>query len=190
MAFWDQDEASPMLVEDTSTHGTKPLKLKQHRACILVNLALVCLYTAVSLRVIQAYTARSGTSLHRESYGFLSVWYLIEIALPGVSLSYQPKVYADFEKSPFAGLPSPVLDKSWHDLLANISLRVSAEELSSSNQSSVALPGSGYMAWLGVSHELHCIVSGSCQTDAGAALTSMHRKCCASGITGNITIQI
>ena len=69
-------------------------------------------------------------------------------------------MYADFEDSIFAGLPSPELDRSWHTLLEKITLRVSAEELRASDQSSVALPRGGYMAWLGVSHELHCIVSG------------------------------
>ena len=41
-----------------------------------------------------------------------------------------------------------------------MALRISAEEMRASNQSSVALPKGGYMAWLGVYHELHCIVSG------------------------------
>ena len=38
-------------------------------------------------------------------------------------------------------------------------IRVSEEELSSRNQSSVKLPKGGHMAWLGVYHELHCVVS-------------------------------
>ena len=35
------------------------------------------------------------------------------------------------------------------------------DELLASNQTSVALPNGGFMAWLGVSHELHCIVRTS-----------------------------
>ena len=162
MGSYNEDEESPMLTDDTPSRGTKLSKLKQHTTCILVNLALICLYTAFSVRIIQAYPARLDTSLHRELYSSSSLLYLTKTALPGAALSYQQKAYADFELSPFAGLPSPELDKSWHDLLANTSLRVSGEELKNSNQSSVALPGGGYMAWLGVYHELHCIVSGSC----------------------------
>lgn len=75
--------------------------------------------------------------------------------------------YTDFEVSEFAGPPSPGVDKAWHDLLGDISLRVSGEELRRSNQSSVELPeGGGYMAWLGVFHELHCIVSSTTQLDS------------------------
>lgn len=44
-------------------------------------------------------------------------------------------------------------------MLNSITLRVSKEELERQNQTSVQLPGGGYMAWLGMSHELHCIVS-------------------------------
>ena len=168
MALHSQDEESPMLADDTLSRGTKAFKLKQHTICILVHLALICLYTAVSVRIVQARLARLNTSLHRESHSYLPISYLTELALPGVALSYQPNVYADFELSPFAGLPSPVLDRSWHDLLANTSLRVSGDELKDSNQTSVALPGGGYMAWLGVYHELHCIVSRSWRPDAGS----------------------
>lgn len=74
-------------------------------------------------------------------------------------IQYVPKLYSDFEHSSFSGLPSPEVDQSWHTLLQDITLRVSAEELRASNQTSVMLPRGGYMTWLGVSHQLHCIVS-------------------------------
>ena len=77
-----------------------------------------------------------------------------------MEIQYRPTTYTDFEVSPFAGPPSPEVDRAWHDLLSKITIRVSREELERSNQSSVALPkGGGYMAWLGVYHQLHCIVS-------------------------------
>ena len=82
------------------------------------------------------------------------------LAIEGLSIQYGPKLYTDFEKSPFAGPPDPGVDKAWHDLLAKTSLRVSGSELAQSNQTSVALPeGGGFMAWLGAYHQLHCIVS-------------------------------
>ncbi|CAI6332296.1 unnamed protein product [Periconia digitata] len=66
--------------------------------------------------------------------------------------------YDDFEQSPYSGKPRASLEKEWHRLLEGTTIRVSEEELRASNQSSVALPeGGGYMAWLGVYHELHCI---------------------------------
>ena len=86
------------------------------------------------------------------------------IAIENLELKVMPKPYDDFEISPFAGLPSASLDAAWHHLLEPTTIRVSAEELQQANQSSVTLPNGGYMAWLGVFHELHCIVSdSSCQ---------------------------
>ena len=39
-------------------------------------------------------------------------------------------------------------------------IRVSEAELERGNQESVILPeGGGYLGWMGVFHELHCIVS-------------------------------
>lgn len=59
--------------------------------------------------------------------------------------------------SPYIGQPGNISDGSWNNLFANMSIRVTEEELSSRGQSSVALPGGGYLAWLGVYHELHCV---------------------------------
>jgi hypothetical protein len=76
-----------------------------------------------------------------------------------LEILYEPKSYDDFEKSPYAGPPSPAIDAAWHRLLEHTTIRVTAEELRRSNQTSVELPeGGGNMAWFGVYHELHCIV--------------------------------
>lgn len=72
---------------------------------------------------------------------------------------YSPKRFTAFQDSPFTGSPGPESDRAWHDLLSNMSVRVSREELERGNQTSVELPDGGFMAWLGVFHELHCVVS-------------------------------
>lgn len=64
-------------------------------------------------------------------------------------------------RSPFAGGPSHDIDLAWHNFLANTTIRVSQDELNrnTNHQESVALSeGGGYMVWLGVYHQLHCIV--------------------------------
>ena len=43
--------------------------------------------------------------------------------------------------------------------MGNMSIRVTKAELEAHGQTSVQLPGGGYLAWLGVFHELHCVVS-------------------------------
>lgn len=71
------------------------------------------------------------------------------------------KRFTAFQDSPFTGSPGPDSDRAWHDLLSNMSVRVSREELERGNQTSVELPDGGYMAWLGVFHELHCVVGAT-----------------------------
>ncbi|KAK7182248.1 hypothetical protein PSPO01_11721 [Paraphaeosphaeria sporulosa] len=82
---------------------------------------------------------------------------LIQTAINGLGVAITPKPYDDFEQSPYAGLPSSSIDAAWHYLLEPTTIRVTPGELNRSNQTSVPLPGGGYMAWLGVFHELHCI---------------------------------
>ena len=60
--------------------------------------------------------------------------------------------------SPYVGPPSVDLDRAWQNLVANMSIRVTKAELERRGQSSVALPGGGHLAWLGVFHQLHCVV--------------------------------
>lgn len=65
-------------------------------------------------------------------------------------------------ESPFVGEPSDATDGAWHHLMGNISMRVTDDELNlnGNHQSSVSLPvGGGNLIWLGVFHQLHCLVS-------------------------------
>ena len=83
-------------------------------------------------------------------------------AVARVTITYKPKLFENLTANPFAGAPSPEIDKAWGELLAPMNIRVSKAELESNDQNSVALPeGGGYLAWLGVFHELHCIASAS-----------------------------
>ncbi|KAH8602300.1 hypothetical protein B0O99DRAFT_708021 [Bisporella sp. PMI_857] len=59
--------------------------------------------------------------------------------------------------SQYAGPPAPNIDKAWHELLSPIDIRVTKEELERNNRTSVELPEGGYLAWLGVFHEVHCV---------------------------------
>ena len=60
--------------------------------------------------------------------------------------------------SPYVGPPSEELDETWRDLMSHMAIRVTQAELNQNNQTSVALPHGGYLAWLGVYHQLHCVV--------------------------------
>jgi hypothetical protein len=108
----------------------------------IVHILFIVIYSAMYVVFIARQTAQHTTSLH---------------PINDLKIKVVASPYDDFEKSPYAGPPSPSVDSAWHHLLEYTTIRVTAEELLRSNQSSVALPGGGYMAWLGVFHELHCI---------------------------------
>lgn len=78
-------------------------------------------------------------------------------AMTDLQLLYKPTLFTPSQDSPFTGEPSPESDHAWHDLMENMTIRVSREELEAGDQTSVALPEGGFMAWLGVFHELHCV---------------------------------
>lgn len=129
---------------------------------VLIHVSVIVAYTMLFAFMVQELKPKPSTSLHRK-LSFLRSKYrahrLLLTAIANLMVSYVPVTYTDFEESAFAGPPSPSVDKAWHDLLEKTTIRVAGEELKRSNQSSVALPaGGGYMAWLGVYHQLHCIV--------------------------------
>lgn len=78
-------------------------------------------------------------------------------AFPGLKVNYEFVKYDFFPNSSYIGEPGPENEKAWHDLMDSMGIRVTAEELAVHNQQSVPLPNGGYLAWLGVFHELHCV---------------------------------
>jgi len=86
--------------------------------------------------------------------------YIAESPIALVSTEYSPQIYLNLNRNSFTGSPSvnPHVDESWSELIKNINIRVSAEELERNHQSSVELPeNGGYLAWMSVYHELHCL---------------------------------
>ena len=88
---------------------------------------------------------------------------IISIAGPlkNLDLQYETRSFTNLvDGHYYTGNPNSNVDTAWENLLRGMHLRVTAEELAHRNQTSVALTeGGGYLAWLEVFHELHCIVS-------------------------------
>lgn len=90
-------------------------------------------------------------------------------ALTNPPLRYIPTLSVPAGSSPYAGGPSnPGVDAAWHELMSRISMRVSNAELqrNGNHRESVSLPEDaeggggegGKLVWLGVWHQLHCLV--------------------------------
>lgn len=127
-----------------------------------IHLALIVLYTLASALVIRwnnhhCIKPKTGRP-HRERRRYLLTCSLV---LADLTINYALKNYMTMHESPYVGPPDPNVDHAWSDLMANMSIRVTKSELTQNNQTSVRLPGGGYLAWLGVFHQLHCTVSFS-----------------------------
>ncbi|KAL2036958.1 hypothetical protein N7G274_010243 [Stereocaulon virgatum] len=137
--FLSTDEKRERVSEgDLSNHA---IELRSRRVLIhlVIHLLLVIISTTISLIIIEATTAQCGNT--NQVFAELSV-------------KYKPQFHTKFNESPFAGPPSLETDVAWHDLMGNMSIRITKIELEMHPQTSVQLPGGGYLACLSVFHEL------------------------------------
>jgi hypothetical protein len=73
---------------------------------------------------------------------------------------YKKTTFIPSSKNPWSGHPTAKIDASWSKLLDDASIRVSDDELLHLNETSIDLQErSGKLAWLEVSHQIHCVVS-------------------------------
>ncbi|KAI1283598.1 hypothetical protein F5Y07DRAFT_394502 [Xylaria sp. FL0933] len=127
---------------------------------ICINFIFISAYTILFFTVSAHYWNNGATAINRKITAITEVTYIIYLfrkALPGLKFNYVAQKYIYVEASPFSGPPSSSADEAWHKLLNFTNLRASASELQLSNQTSVELPDGGYMVWLSVFHQLHCI---------------------------------
>jgi hypothetical protein len=125
----------------------KPRQNVSFNKFIFLQTGLILLYTAISLAAIRTFT---------KGHPAISA---IE-PVPSATTELRPHMYMNLNHNPFAGPPrgNPDIDETWRELLKNINIRVSKDELESTGQTSVDLPeNGGYLAWFGAYHELHCL---------------------------------
>jgi len=131
-------------------HERRPRKLSSRSWAGLFAVVQVCLliaYTSVFLITQRHYKVVDNSS-----------WEM-QISPASNAIRYERRY---FEKqghatSPFSGAPRPELEEAWHDLLSGMNIKVSEEYLTPYNATSVPLVGGGYVAQLGMYHELHCL---------------------------------
>ncbi|KAH8201065.1 hypothetical protein TruAng_004761 [Truncatella angustata] len=82
---------------------------------------------------------------------------------PAISaIRYEKKrLWRDIDgPNPFTGKPRPEFDKAWRDIIAPLTIKVHGDELERFSEGDTTLAfkdGSGYIAEMGVYHELHCV---------------------------------
>ena len=174
-------EAKPLDPDDVyPKHSTRPHPWRrQWIKSLLIHCTLIALYTITSIFI---------TSSQR------CITLLPPAAIDNLHIAYTPSIFHRLNATPYAGPPSPEIDAAWDALLKPMHISVSEAELKRDNQDSVALPESGgYLGWMGVFHELHCIVSllhpyWSKASSLTLTLAS-NRECCGNGTIETTTIK-
>ena len=142
--FLSLDEKSSDPEDLNSTLPTRSRR-SQWLKPLLLHSALIAIYTLTSILIVR--TQRTITILPPTS-------------IDNLHIAYTPSIFHRLNATPYAGEPSPEIDAAWDTLLKPMHISVTQEELERDNQESVALPEKGgYLGWMGVFHELHCIVS-------------------------------
>ena len=135
------------------------------RSMILIHLFLLAIYTTVSIAIIrgQSTSTQHGPpngTLHTVLIGWLlGVQSDDNLAIENLEIHRDTRSHDVHASSKFSGPPDTVVDVAWAELLGSMNIRVSDAELARNGRSSVEFPDNGgFLAWLGVFHELHCIV--------------------------------
>jgi hypothetical protein len=178
--FTMETESQPFLatIKDVSNHCAQHATRKAEKrsrkrtfSIVLFHILLIIAYTTVSIVVIRSDARKACPPLRgRVPFPYLSTPYsLTPVAIDNLKVEHDPEARNLYVSSRFAGSSHHLVDEAWQQLLANIDIRVTQQELQRNNRSSVSLPSGGYLAWLGVFHELHCVVGLSCGLYRGNA---------------------
>lgn len=76
------------------------------------------------------------------------------------AIRYKKTTFLSSAETGLTGPPNPEMDTSWDRLLDDASIRLTSNEVPRFNSSSIDLQESeGKLAWLEISHQVHCVVS-------------------------------
>jgi len=109
---------------------------------------ILCFYTLLCITIILTIQNRSSSGNCPSPI------------IPSTEIKYRPKTTPNFLHSEYAGRNHHEIDLKWHDLLENISLRATDEELAMNHNHHSSVPlldGGGQLVWLEASHHLHCV---------------------------------
>ena len=146
--FLHDDPVPDTEVEPTFKRISYPSARAKSLRSVFYHSLLIAVYTAICVAITNYYSQRA--------YQCPST--IPSPSIQNLSLNYSPWTYTEIGTSPYTGAPGSSVDNAWADLMSKIHIRVTKEELERNGQTSIEMPGGGYLAWLGGFHELHCVV--------------------------------
>ncbi|KAI1148472.1 hypothetical protein F4825DRAFT_433881 [Nemania diffusa] len=179
---------SEVAVHEYEDQGLLPARSRNDSRFSIYNIALLCVLTHL---MSLFYVGIIYASLRGHIFQNACEGQHFEVYSPARNaLEYESRlVDGKLEDNPFVLAPGPESNAAWHSLLQGTIVKVTAEELAQAGLESLALKdGTGYLATLGVYHELHCIkrlrmwfyqdVYYSNLTEAAYAETRAHTEHC------------
>jgi len=131
---------------------------RQSKQLYWLKLSLVILYVPAIVLFVLSYTRWSTASHPRPREHYIYPDMIPFPALKSNAVKFEVRRFPqNFRDSVFAGDPSEELDLAWHNLFEDNNIRVEKADLDTLGLDSVQLADGGYIAQLGVFHELHCL---------------------------------
>ncbi|KAI0206735.1 hypothetical protein F4808DRAFT_405140 [Astrocystis sublimbata] len=159
MTRMEPDEEKSWLIEESDAPGSLGTSRKPSTRAttlkriyfILLHIVIIVLFGIVTWLLLSRPTKDYGTATATQSWSPVHQYVEYEI---------QKEYASEDPHSNFSGPPSPDVERAWDDLERPTFFRVTREELEragSSFDQIAMLADGGYVATLGVYHELHCV---------------------------------
>ena len=136
----------------------------------LVHISLILIYALITTAIILRYglckifDSTCNIDPHRMdmcSFAYYNVIADLLLAFARSAIQYAPRRFIYPKDSPYIGTPSSTIEASWAALLGDANIRVTKVEMTSlgQNLSSISVDSNdNRLAWLEMSHQLHCVV--------------------------------
>ncbi|KAK7948428.1 uncharacterized protein PG986_009314 [Apiospora aurea] len=152
----ENDDFSETEEASNATISSLPQKYRRLFTYTIIVILLIISNLAFAGLWIQTRSSRE----HPEAPGCVRPQLIYSPATSAIRYE-KKRLWRDIDgPNPFTGKPRPELDQAWRDIIAPITIKVSADELArfSEGDSTISFKdGSGYIAEMGVYHELHCV---------------------------------
>lgn len=177
----DNGDTEPFLspAEDVSEQNHPPRKHHTNNIIYVVHAVIftvnIILAAILLFRIFLPSSASDAHSTsNRNGFFVVNHAYALYPVFAKDAIRYKKTNFLSSAETGLAGPPSPEIDTAWDRLLDDASIRLTSNELTPFNSSSIDLQeSSGKLAWLEVSHQIHCVVSHFCPFPA---LCSLHIK--------------
>jgi hypothetical protein len=139
-------------------HHTSKKIYVVHAVIFTANIILAAILLS-RMSLLSSETSSHGISKPKGFFVAVDAYSLYTVFAKD-AIRYKKTNFLSSAETGLTGPPSPEMDTAWDRLLDDASIRLTTNEMSQFNSSSIDLQESqGKLAWLEISHQAHCVVS-------------------------------